>query len=159
MAILNSTRINGDLEVDGAILNGSKTNYAFYKFPTEVDGNGNDIGLCRDPDASLEHSLTITTHGNPVFISCNGDINPETGNCWVRVFLYRDDTQISVHVAQSRLSGVNRPFCTNFLDKVPAGTHTYKVKITVYNARINFADISELPDSKKEGPNFLVFEI
>ena len=101
-----------------------------------------------------EKSIQITTHGRPVFLIVSGDNNPTSSGAWHYVYIYKGDTILTVQTCQSPANSNNIPFCTCYLDIVPAGTYTYKAKIVVGNGTVQ---LGEVPDFGT--PQFIAFEI
>jgi len=98
-------------------------------------------------------SVSITTTGNPVFVSCTGDANPATGGGWCVVQLYRGSTAIGKKVqAESSGNNENVPYGITCIDNPSAGTYTYSLKVTDISGS-NFAF------GETDGPNLTVFEI
>jgi hypothetical protein len=77
-------------------------------------------------------SLSITTAGNPVQITCAVDFNPAAQAAWVRVGLYRGSLAIGQELQSEPgpTSGTNAniPFTITYIDNPPAGTYTYYCK-------------------------------
>ena len=74
-------------------------------------------------------SVSITTHGYPVFIMATGDAENTTSGGWARLQLFRDSNPIGniVHVEGSAGSE-NIPFALQFIDAQATGTYTYSIK-------------------------------
>jgi hypothetical protein len=98
-------------------------------------------------------SVSITTTGNPVFVSCSGDANPATGGGWCVIQLYRNSTAIGKKVqAESSGNNENVPYGITCIDNPSAGTYTYSLKVTsIAGSNFTFGE--------SDGPNLTVFEI
>lgn len=100
-------------------------------------------------------SVSITSHGRPIFIVCSGDLNPTAaGSSWVQMFLYRDSTQLCTQIAVSESNSQNIPFCCCYLDIVGSRTRTYKVTFQRGAGTFTLTENGAI-----QGPNFCVFEI
>ena len=98
-------------------------------------------------------NVTITTTGNPVYISCSGDANNASAGGWCRLRLYRNSTGIgNIIQTESDAANENKPYALTYIDNPPAGTYTYSMKVTSI-AGSNF-DFGEA-----DGPSLSVFEI
>jgi hypothetical protein len=98
-------------------------------------------------------SVSITTTGNPVFVSCSGDAVPATGGGWCVFQLYRGSTAIGKKVqAESSGNNENVPYGITCVDNPAAGTYTYSLKVTsIAGSNFTFGEA--------DGPNLAVFEI
>jgi hypothetical protein len=98
-------------------------------------------------------SVSITTTGNPVFVSCSGDANNAGAGAWCRFQLYRGSTAIGKPVqAEGDAANENSPYGITCIDNPPAGTYTYSLKvIQISGANFQFGET--------DGPNLTVFEI
>jgi len=101
-------------------INAIDRNYGHYKFPV---GSGLDGST-----SSISGSITITTHGNPVYLITCGDNNPNGGGgYWHYINLYRDGVNLSRQIDVAPANSYNTPFGMIYLDVVPAGTYTYTI--------------------------------
>lgn len=98
-------------------------------------------------------SASITTTGNPVFVSCTGDANPISAGSWCKIQLYRGTTAIGKVVqAESSDANENVPYGISYIDNPPAGTYTYYLKVNALaGGNFQFGEV--------DGPNLTVFEI
>lgn len=94
-------------------------------------------------------TVTITTTGKPVQVTCVSDFNPLAASAaWVQLRLYRDSTPIGNTVQVEPTAPVfntNTPFTLTFIDTPAAGTYTYSCKGVGANfggAAINFGEVS-----------------
>jgi hypothetical protein len=98
-------------------------------------------------------SANITTRGNPVEIFVTGDAENQSSGSWVRIKLFRDNTEIgNVIWAESSASSENVPYTLHFIDSVAAGTYTYSAKVVaISGGNWNFGET--------DGPIMTVIEI
>lgn len=98
-------------------------------------------------------SVSITTSGNPVFVSCSGDANNISAGGWCIIQLYRGSTAIGKSVqAESSDANENNPYALTCIDNVAAGTYTYSLKVkSIAGSNFVFGE--------NDGPNLSVFEI
>jgi hypothetical protein len=98
-------------------------------------------------------SVSITTTGNPVYVSCSGDANPLTGGGYCVIQIYRNSTAIGKKIqAESSGNNENVPYGITCIDNPAAGTYTYSLKVTsIGGSNFQFGEV--------EGPNLTVFEI
>lgn len=94
-----------------------ENNYGFYK----SNASAFNVTTTR----VTYSSLTITTHGRPVFIICSGDMNPTTSTAWMSMWLLRNGLELSYDIIESHGNSWNIPFCISRLDIVITGTYTY----------------------------------
>jgi len=59
---------------------------------------------------SSTQSITITTHGHPVYLSLMGNNNPDN-NAWCRGYIYRGSTELCYVTCHDPGASTNRPFC------------------------------------------------
>lgn len=98
-------------------------------------------------------SVSITTTGNPVFVSCSGDANNASAGGWCIIQLYRGSTAIGKSVqAESSDANENNPYALTCIDNVAAGTYTYSMKVKAIAG-------SDFTFGENDGPNLTVFEI
>lgn len=97
--------------------------------------------------------VSITTTGNPVFVSCSGDANNISVGGWCVFQLYRDSTAIGRPIqAESSAANENNPYGITCVDNVPAGTYTYALKVkSISGSNFQFGEV--------DGPDLTVFEI
>lgn len=97
--------------------------------------------------------VSITTTGNPVYVSCSGDANNLSAGAFCILQLYRGTTAIGKKVqAESDASNENNPFGITCIDNPPAGEYTYALKVTtITGGNFQFGEA--------DGPNLTVFEI
>lgn len=97
--------------------------------------------------------VTITTSGNPVFVSCSGDANNLSAGAFCIFQLYRGTTAIGKKVqAEGDAANENSPYGITCVDNPPAGTYTYALKVTtITGGNFQFGE--------SDGPNLTVFEI
>jgi len=90
-------------------------------------------------------SLSITTVGNPVQVTCSVDFNPSAQAAWVRLQLYRDTTAIGqvLQAEPGATAGANPniPFTITCIDTPSAGTYTYYCKVITVSYGTVAADI------------------
>ena len=98
-------------------------------------------------------STSITTTGNPVFVSCTGDANNASAGGWCVFQLYRDSTAVGKKIqAESSAANENNPYGITYIDNPVAGTYTYSLKVTsIAGSNFQFGEA--------DGPNLSVFEI
>lgn len=98
-------------------------------------------------------NVTITTSGNPVFVSCSGDANNLSAGAFCVFQLYRGTTAIGKKIqAESSAANENNPFGITCIDNPAAGTYTYALKVTtITGGNFQFGEA--------DGPNLTVFEI
>ena len=98
-------------------------------------------------------NVSITTTGNPVYISCSGDANNVTAGGWCRLRLYRDSTAIgSIVQAEGSGASENSPYSITYIDNPTAGTYTYSMKVaSIAGSNFVFGEAG--------GPSLSVFEI
>lgn len=98
-------------------------------------------------------NVTITTTGNPVYVSCSGDANNITAGGWCKLRLYRNGTGIgSIVQAEGSAASENSPYCLTYVDNPPAGTYTYSMQVTgIAGSNFQFGEV--------DGPSLSVFEI
>lgn len=102
-----------------------------------------------------ELSVTLTTHGRPVFLAASGDLNPTTADsAWFNIDLYLDSTQLCKQIAESHGNSWNIPFHCSYLTSCSAGSHTFKVKFTRGAGTFSLSENGAI-----QAPNFSVFEI
>lgn len=120
-------------------------NYAIDKWPvTTISASG-----------TTTRSISITTHGNPVFLLFCGDLNPNgTAGGWCTFRIYRENTELTNQITQSTANSQNNPFSVCWLDTPPAGTHTYKSAISWGSGTCQFGEASAL-----QSPQFVAFEL
>lgn len=109
-----------------------ENNYGFYK----SNASAFNVTITR----VTYSSLTITTHGRPVFIICSGDMNPTTSTAWMSMWLLRNGLELSYDIVESHANSWNIPFCISYLDIVPAGTHTYQIDFLIGSGTANLAE-------------------
>ena len=131
---------DGRLSIDGA--------YGFQKFATSGAVNVASSGT------TLSKTVTVTTHGRPVFLAISGDNNPTDSTSWFNIYFYRGSTQLSHQIVESHGGSWNIPFCMVYLDVIGAGTYIYEARITSGSGASNLNE-----DSALQSPNFVVFEI
>lgn len=121
--------------------------YAFYKFPNGTSFSPSNPVTYQD--------LTITTkHGGPVYIHCDGDLNPTSDtSCWMTIELLRNGTLLASRIV-SRGNSWNVPFSISYLDIVAKGTYTYRCRFTRGNGEATLTE-----NGAAQSPNFTVFEI
>lgn len=103
---------------------------------------------------SSTQSISITTHGRPVWLCIMGNSNPTTGGSWGRAYIKRGDTELSYVTFDEATASANKPFCCQWLDTVAAGTYTYNFVIQTHSGTINYTE-----QSGNEGPTCVCFEI
>lgn len=98
-------------------------------------------------------SVSITTTGNPVYVSCSGDANNATAGGWCVIQLYRGNTAIGKpSQTESSADNENNPFGISCIDNPSAGTYTYSLKVkSIAGSNFTFGET--------DGPNLTVFEI
>ena len=98
-------------------------------------------------------SVSITTTGNPVYVSCSGDANNATAGGWCVIQLYRGNTAIGKpSQTESSANNENNPFGISCIDNPSAGTYTYSLKVkSIAGSNFTFGET--------DGPNLTVFEI
>ena len=78
-------------------------------------------------------SVTITTRGNPVQLSCSADMNAVSNEAWARMQFFRDATpigqQIQAEAGPTAGQNANIPFNSIYIDAPAAGTYTYSCKV------------------------------
>ena len=146
MADLNETIVNGTLQETGNI----KESRQYFMSRTNNTGSWSSL----QTGNTVYQEFTITTHGRPVFISCDGDNNPSGDlTAWLSIKLYRDGTFLSMQTDQSDGNSCNIPFCTQYLDIVPAGTYTYKIAFVIGKGPLT------LVENANQEPRMIVYEI
>jgi hypothetical protein len=81
------------------------------------------------PNAIVD--LDITTTGAPVQISVTGEGANASAGSWLRLNLFRDNTEIGNAIQmESSAASENVPFAINFIDDVAAGTYNYSARVT-----------------------------
>ena len=99
-------------------------------------------------------SGSISTGGNPIQITCYGDVDPLNTGGWGECQLYRNSTPIGTIVrfeAGSTFSK-NSPFSMIYIDDVPSGVYTYYLKVnTLYSHSFRFG--------KVDTPTFSLLEL
>jgi hypothetical protein len=81
------------------------------------------------PNAIVD--LDITTTGAPVQISVTGEGANAAAGSWLRLNLFRDNTEIGNPIQmESSAASENVPFAINFIDDVAAGTYNYSARVT-----------------------------
>lgn len=103
---------------------------------------------------STSKSITLTTHGRPVFLILSGDINPTSSGGWIYARISRDAVEITSQTCQSPAQSSNVPFCICYLDIVPAGTYDYTGNIMTGNGTNQLGEVGDLG-----APQFIAFEI
>lgn len=98
-------------------------------------------------------SVSLTTTGNPVFVSCTGDANNLSAGAFCIFQLYRDTTAIGKKIqAEGDAANENSPFGITCIDNPPAGAYTYALKVTtITGGNFQFGEA--------DGPNLIAFEI
>jgi hypothetical protein len=96
-------------------------------------------------------STVITTSGAPVFITATGDANPQVSVAWCRLQLFRDGSPIGAIVQAENNNNINTPYCLEFVDTPPSGTHTYSLESVVINGTIEFGEA--------DGPTIIALEL
>lgn len=99
-------------------------------------------------------TITVTTHGRPVFVIATGDLNPTSAGAWFHLDIYRDSTILASQTCQSTASSVNVPFSMAYLDTPAAGTYTYKVDFVRGTGEFTLSE-----GLSGESPSFIAFEI
>ena len=127
---------------------GSTVNYI------QVNSTGTP-GVTITPSATFPYSVisgSISTNGNPVQITCYGDIDPLTGG-WGECQLYRNSTAVGTIVRfESDPSTTNSLFSMIYIDEVPSGVYTYHLKVnTLYDGNFRFG--------KVDTPTFSLLEL
>lgn len=122
--------------------------YGFVKFATSGAISVASSGT------TISKTISLTTHGRPVFLAVSGDNNPTDSTSWFNIYFYRGGTQLSHQIDESHGSSWNIPFCMVYLDIVAAGTYTYECRITSGSGATNLNE-----DSARQSPNFVAFEI
>ncbi len=128
------------------------TQYGFTSNYVQSDTGSVTIASSATTPASVVN-VSITTTGNPVFVSCTGDANNVSAGAWCRFQLYRGSTAIGKSVqAEGDAANENSPFGITCIDNPPAGTYTYALKvIQISGGNFQFGET--------DGPNLTVFEI
>ena len=119
--------------------------YGVYRFT-----NGTTINSSNSPTASI----TITTHGRPVFVGVSGDFNCYGGAAWGWCIFYRDGSEIKRQIGEGNSNSQNIPFGWFYLDMPTAGSHTYKITFSIGSGQIQLTE-----NGTNEAPQFIVFEI
>lgn len=97
-------------------------------------------------------TLTVTSHGNPIFFSAYGDANPIIDGGWVKFYVTRDGVKVSNEIqAESSLANENVPYAISFIDDVSAGTYEYALRVSGLSGDFNFGEPS--------GPTLTAYEI
>lgn len=122
-------------------------NYDFYKWPA-----GNI--LLNSSTAIISRSLTVTSYGRPIFLSCSGDTNPTGESAWFTIKFYRDNELLASQICESHANSWNVPFNLTYLDIVSSGTYTYTVELVCGNGETNLNESGD-----KQSPQFMAFEI
>ena len=97
-------------------------------------------------------SITITSHGRPIFLLATGDNNAGSG--WMRIRLFRDGNALTWQICEGTSSSQNVPFSLSWLDIVPAGTYTYRCDLSLGGGSVGLGEEGAL-----QAPQFIVFEI
>ena len=129
---------------------GSTVNYV------QVNSKGTS-GATITPSDTFPYAVisgSISTNGNPVQITCYGDVDPLNTGGWGEYQLYRNSTPIGTIVrfeAGSTFSK-NSPFGIIYIDDVPSGVYTYYLKVnTLYSHSFRFG--------KVDTPTFSLLEL
>ena len=128
---------------------GSTVNYV------QVNSKGTP-GATITPSATFPYAIisgSISTNGNPVQITCYGDVDPLSSGGWGIYQLYRNSTPIGTNVRfEGGSDAKNSPFGIIYIDNVPAGVYTYYLKLnTLYGQNFRFG--------KVDTPTFSLLEL
>lgn len=100
--------------------------------------------------------IVITSKGRPIFLSTCGDANSNNNSSsWFKIYFYRDDSLLCQQTCVSPSASSNNPFSLQYLDIIPSGTYTFKVKYVLGNGIIQFTEENIYAQS----PQFIVYEI
>ena len=124
-----------------------QANKVHYATATTTASSNNSL-------SSLTLNATITTSGNPVFISVTGDVNPAAAGAWGTAEIKRGSTLLRRQTAQAANNSYNQPFGLSYLDVVGAGTYTYTFTWTCNSGTLYLNE-----SGNQQIPQLIVFEI
>lgn len=124
-----------------------QANKVHYATATTTASSNNSL-------SALTLNATITTSGNPVFISVTGDGNPAAAGNWGTAVIKRGSTTLRQCTAQSAGGSYNIPFGISYLDVVGAGTYTYTFTWTSNSGTLYLNESGNV-----QIPQLIVFEI
>ena len=109
---------------------------------------------------TISTTLTITTHGRPVFVGIQYTMQGIGGNgYWGTASIFRDSTHLQSGTIVSSSSSYNSNGAVLYLDIVPAGTYTYKFQYGVGSGTIQLNEVNTPSGNKPETPIIFAFEI
>ena len=109
---------------------------------------------------TISTTLTITTHGRPVFVGIQYTMQGMGGDGhWGTASIFRDTTHLQSGTIVSASSSYNSNGAVLYLDVVPAGTYTYKFQYGVGSGTIQLNEINTPSGRNPETPIVFAFEI
>lgn len=127
-----------------------KPNYQLYKFSSSSSH-------AVSTTAESTQSLTITTHGRPIYICYNGTFNPGASGAWTYHRIFRESTCLQQQVIVGPAANYNTPFGVTYLDNVPAGTYTYRCSTICGSGSGQLNENNQ--STGVESPTFFIYEI
>ena len=108
----------------------------------------------------LSTTLTITTHGRPVFVGMQYTMQGNGGGgYWGTASIFRDNIHLQSGTVVSPSSSYNQSGSILFLDVVPAGTYTYKFQYGVGAGTVQLDETNSPSGHNPETPIIFAFEI
>lgn len=121
----------------------TQPNYGFQKWGS----------LSLSASNSSSKTITLITHGRPVFLGIGGNNNPSS-SAWCRAYIIRDSTELAFVTCDDPGSSTNRPFSVFHIDTPTAGTYVYKGTVQTHSGTINYSE-----SGANEAPWFFAFEL
>ena len=109
---------------------------------------------------TISTTLTITTHGRPVFVGMQYTMQGNGGDgYWGTASIFRDNIHLQSGTIVSPSSSYNQNGALLYLDNLPAGTYVYKFQYGAGNGTIQLNETNTPSGKQPETPIVFAFEI
>ena len=109
---------------------------------------------------TISTTLTITTHGRPVFVGIQYTMQGIGGDgYWGTASIFRDDIHLQSGTIVSSKASFNSSGSILYLDIIPAGTYTYTFQYGVGSGTIQLNEANTPSGKNPETPIIFAFEI
>lgn len=152
--MLSVDKINGVIPIDkggtgaSTIVDGANNlrAYGFEKFTGNLEISSSNTKVS---------TITMTTHGRPIFMCVAGDWNALVSSAWIHIQLKIDGTRVASQIVHEAANvSANKPFCRTFMSIPSAGSHTFTAELAIGAGSGSLGEEGEL-----QSPCFTVFEI